>query len=597
MKNRTTAFKFANWEVYPQLNQLVEASTKHTITLPPKVMALLVLLSTQNNIPLSLDEIAQQLWTRKVVSDSSIYQAVAQLRKALATTDTELIYIEQISSKGYRVSPDIQIFPLDATFTTGVKILDKRRKLSLLSFSVALVGALVVSFSYFKTEPSILGEAAQSNLIHFEPLTLAEHLLSQQKTTDIIKAKQLYQNILEQQPEQIDALYGLCEAHRLLSIYGTSSESSVIKNCDQLLTKLLRLVPRHPKALALQAAFEIQKGNIDKASTIFEKITRDKQANSTVFHWYGIYLRKQQKVEQALEAHKQAFVLSPNNAEILIHLAYAYLINRNQTLAKHYFERSLVIAPDLRNAPLYALDFYRLDKKIASEYLKWYALYGQFYTNRIPAYKLSYSLLLLSLGQKQKGIETFKEIDDLGQIPKAFRLYGEAAIAFELHGSSSAIMKLKQRYNLAPSKNHFVMPLIQGLIFKGDHIQALALFEKHFSDISEFIAPTSKHISQYLTYAILLQGSDHQEKIQALISLLRLERKNNAFSEMQELQYQVVIKDSQGVEHAIQALLTSSWQPDYNNDIFEFATVKQYLIRFKLHDKWLIPLNQHRNRI
>lgn len=597
MKNNTTAFKLANWEVYPQLNQLIASPTGKKFVLAPKVMALLVLLSQQQGNPINLDEIAQVLWTNRIVSDSSIYQVVAQLRKALANIDSDVGYIEKISSKGYRIPYSIIITPLtnQDLFTIQRKTIITKKRVITFSFFALITAICFLSYVYFYDANKHKTPKTLSEQAHFETLTLAEYLRKQRQTTAIIKAKQLYQTILNEQPRHVEALYGLCETHRLFSIYSTASENTAVKNCTPLLKRILTVTPNHPESLALLGVFEQQAGNLDSAKALFKSAFNNKKTSATVFHWYGVYLRKQHRVIEALNAHKQAFSLSPNNPEILIHLAYAYLLNRDQEQARHYFKRSLIIAPNLRNAPLYSLDFYRLDKYRASRYLNWYANYGQLNTKRIPAYKLSYSLLLLSIGQRQKGIQSFNQINRLNEIPLAYRLYGEAAIAFELHQHETVVSRLQQRYEMAPSKQHFIMPLIHALMFYGDHKKAIALFEEHFSEITKLIAPTTQHINQYLTYANLLQKTQQLAQSQILISLLDEQHQRHTFSELQELKLYVLKSDLNGVDRAIGNLLKTSWLPDHNDNIFEFETIKQYLTQFQLNDKWLAKLNQHRS--
>lgn len=109
MEKTEAPFILANWYVEPHLNKLTLAEQSLECSLPPKVMALLVLLSRHQNTPLSLDFIAKEIWPDRIVTDSSIYQAVAQLRKTLHQDKTITEAIEQISGKGYRLSPNIAL--------------------------------------------------------------------------------------------------------------------------------------------------------------------------------------------------------------------------------------------------------------------------------------------------------------------------------------------------------------------------------------------------------------------------------------------------------------------------------------------------------
>jgi len=107
------------WTVEPALNKI--SCVDNQITLVPKVMAILLALVEGEGEPLSLSALMAIVWKQQVVSDSSVYQAIAQLRKALGDTASEPTYIERVSGKGYRliapVSPISTLINQDKTQT------------------------------------------------------------------------------------------------------------------------------------------------------------------------------------------------------------------------------------------------------------------------------------------------------------------------------------------------------------------------------------------------------------------------------------------------------------------------------------------------
>jgi len=97
------------WKVEPGLNRISCADNQ--IILVPKVMAILLALVEGEGEPLNLETLMASVWKQQVVSDSSVYQAIAQLRKALGDTATEPAYIERISGKGYRLIAPVKALP------------------------------------------------------------------------------------------------------------------------------------------------------------------------------------------------------------------------------------------------------------------------------------------------------------------------------------------------------------------------------------------------------------------------------------------------------------------------------------------------------
>ena len=103
------AFMVGPWKVEPGLNKISCADNQ--IILVPKVMATLLALVEGQGEPLNLEALMAKVWLQQVVSDSSVYQAIAQLRKALGDTAAEPAYIQRVSGKGYRLIAQVKVIP------------------------------------------------------------------------------------------------------------------------------------------------------------------------------------------------------------------------------------------------------------------------------------------------------------------------------------------------------------------------------------------------------------------------------------------------------------------------------------------------------
>jgi Tol biopolymer transport system component len=66
-------------------------------------MELLLFLASRPGKVFSTDELLIQLWPNKVVTDGTVYNTLAELRNALATSDDTQTYIQNIPKKGYRL--------------------------------------------------------------------------------------------------------------------------------------------------------------------------------------------------------------------------------------------------------------------------------------------------------------------------------------------------------------------------------------------------------------------------------------------------------------------------------------------------------------
>ncbi|MGB0899705.1 MAG: winged helix-turn-helix domain-containing protein [Psychrobium sp.] len=104
------SFTLGAWIVTPPLNTLTLSSDKDVVRkLTPKVMSLCEFLVQHHGEPKSQEEIAQTIWPERIISDSSIYQAIAQLRKALQHESNPIEYVERVSGKGYRIHAPFEI--------------------------------------------------------------------------------------------------------------------------------------------------------------------------------------------------------------------------------------------------------------------------------------------------------------------------------------------------------------------------------------------------------------------------------------------------------------------------------------------------------
>ncbi len=88
-------FRMGTWLVQPDLNRLFDGN--RVVTLEPRVMGLLVCLAGRPGKILSTDKLLDTIWHGRAHADNTIYQAVADLRKALDDDVRDPRYIETIA--------------------------------------------------------------------------------------------------------------------------------------------------------------------------------------------------------------------------------------------------------------------------------------------------------------------------------------------------------------------------------------------------------------------------------------------------------------------------------------------------------------------
>src|SRR5687768_4313777 len=94
------SFTINDWRVDPELNRLSRAD--EIVKIDPQNMKVLELLASRAGEVLSQSEIEQSAWAGVIVSPNSVYQSIAQIRRALGDDKSHPKYIETITRKGYR---------------------------------------------------------------------------------------------------------------------------------------------------------------------------------------------------------------------------------------------------------------------------------------------------------------------------------------------------------------------------------------------------------------------------------------------------------------------------------------------------------------
>jgi len=94
-------FRLADWLVEPSLNCICRDGT--TVKVDGRHMRVLLLLAKHVGEIVSVLQIEDEVWRNEVVTQNSIHQAIAQLRKGLGDDRKAPRYIETVARKGYRL--------------------------------------------------------------------------------------------------------------------------------------------------------------------------------------------------------------------------------------------------------------------------------------------------------------------------------------------------------------------------------------------------------------------------------------------------------------------------------------------------------------
>ncbi len=117
IERSSESFELGEWEVRPRNNELVSGrGTRH---LEPMVMDLLVFMTASAPEVVSKNAIIDTVWEGRFISEGTLTNTIAELRRVLGDDARHPRFIETIPKRGYRVVAEIKGRELIAAFDRG----------------------------------------------------------------------------------------------------------------------------------------------------------------------------------------------------------------------------------------------------------------------------------------------------------------------------------------------------------------------------------------------------------------------------------------------------------------------------------------------
>ena len=101
MPGELRVLRIGDWRVDPELDELSRVG--QTIRVEPRTMQLLLYLAAHAGRVVDVKQLLDEVWSNVVVTQGSVYQAVAQLRRILGDDSEHPKYIENLPRRGYRL--------------------------------------------------------------------------------------------------------------------------------------------------------------------------------------------------------------------------------------------------------------------------------------------------------------------------------------------------------------------------------------------------------------------------------------------------------------------------------------------------------------
>jgi DNA-binding winged helix-turn-helix (wHTH) protein/tetratricopeptide (TPR) repeat protein len=194
--NQERSWQLGGWRVYPESNELADASGRR-IRIEDRAMRLLELLHAHAGRVVSTDAILDRIWAGKVVTPHSVATVVSELRRTMGDGSRERRLIETVPKRGYRL-----IVPANAR---------RRRWPVALGMTAALAAVAVFAVFAMQRAGSAGSDASRSVDSGLTARYVrARELWSRREHDAVVEARRLLTGIVAEDP-------GFAAAHAALA--------------------------------------------------------------------------------------------------------------------------------------------------------------------------------------------------------------------------------------------------------------------------------------------------------------------------------------------------------------------------------------------
>ncbi|MDI4632766.1 winged helix-turn-helix domain-containing protein [Pelomonas sp. V22] len=491
-------WQLGDWTVDPSSNRLLGGTEERL--LEPRLMAVLQLLIAAGEGTVSQQALLEGVWPGVVVSEASVYQAVAQLRKALGDTERPYRYIGSVSGKGYRLlQPAVAIaaaapapLPSATPPDQGPEPHPARRGRAWQGLAAAALLASLALIIWWQPWRQVL--STDAGLLADTPAARAYQegrwLWSRRDAGQLGAAEQKFRQALQLDPGLTSAYVGLCDVFHFQHLYGDWPLQRTLAQCEPLLREALRRQPELPEALASFGLLKLSQHELDAAASFLDRALAAAPKNANAWMWRGEVDRERGDSEAALRRLKQAAALDPLSGLIKRNLAQALAAHGDAAASRRQLEEALLLESSYANRPLDEIELLPLTAARARAYLQWAARFPDRLQGRQGGQaRLSLAHVQLALAQLKPAGETLQGLSADEQNHPYAQLLRAMLLRAEGQPERAAAL-LEQRANSRPADTARLYPLLHQWLELEREAKAQAVAREHLPGLTDVLGAT-----------------------------------------------------------------------------------------------------------
>lgn len=599
-----TCWKLGDWLIEPARNKISRSDEE--LQLEPRLMTALELLLAADGQTVSDEQLLGTVWPNVVVSDSSLYQVVTQLRKALRDQHKPYQLIERVQRKGYRLLQHANPLPTNTSRLRTDDISKTRWIYTGITLTLLLLCALWLYNPQLGTAPSADSDQSSGAVASSAQLTAAEgfsdqdwtmlqqalYLLNQPQAEAINNAIQMLHELLPAYSTYPPLLVGLCNGYHGLHIYSDWSLQKVMALCEPLLQQALQQQTNFAPALGSFGALQLSRHNLAGASYYLDKAMLLQPKDPQILLWRAALYRAQGHYDKAVSLMATATELAPLSGLLKRHYAYSLLGNGQLSRARAEFQHALLLEDDYSDRALDELELLPLTSQRALAFLLW----AERFPDRLnsPERWAQLCLIQLSLQQMELAEASLQRAVSMSDT-HPFVLLAQAMLAQAQDQTSEANAYLQQRVSLKPQHKIFQL---QALFLSAPAMttsQQSAIYRllPHYQQDADLAIQHDLANNEQLNVLYFLlslpspQRKTYQNRISAYVSKVQ-----TADSLSLQLLCAVGLTD-QANQLALQ-LLDNDWLPSPHDDYY---LAEQHPLWQQLSGEFFSKLQQQRQKV
>ncbi len=610
-----TSWKFGEWLVEPARNRI--SNSDEELQLEPRLMTAFELLLTANGQTVSDEQLLSTVWPNLVVSDSSLYQVITQLRKALQDQKKPYQLIERVQRKGYRLLQNAEPLQANASRqqTEMLAMVNTKRSDDIVKTRWIYTGIVLIlmllsalwlyskqlnTISLVKSDQTSVTLASSAQLIAAKEFTdqdwimlqQAFYLLNQPRAEAISNAVQILRKLLPAYPTYPPLLVGLCNGYHSMHIYSDWALQQVLALCEPLLQQALQQQTDFAPALGSFGALQLSRHNLAGASYYLDKAMLLQPKDPQILLWRAALYRAQGYYDDAVSLMATATELAPLSGLLKRHYAYSLLGNGELNRARAEFQHALLLEDDYSDRALDELELLPLTSQRALAFLLW----AERFPDRMnsPERWTQLSLIQLGLQQMELAKASLQQTESMSDT-HPFVLLAQAMLAQAENQTAEANIYLKQRVSLKPQHKIFQLQALFLSTPTATTSQQSAFYKLlpyYQQDAKLAIQQDLANNEQLNVLYFLLslpqaQRTAYQSSISAFVSKLQT-------ADSLSLQLLCVVGLTEQANKLALQLLDNDWLPSPHDDYY---IAEDHPLWQQLSDEFFNKLQQQRQKV